>query len=95
MKRIMKLVSVALGLIGTLMMLFTQVTVEWFTGNKESIAFKALVGGTYPKAGTTFEGVPSGLAGYILVGAGALIVLLTVLIPFFKEHNTETSNDRG
>ncbi len=89
MKRYLKLASAALGIIATVLMLFTQVTVKWGSGLKDSIAFKALVGGKYPKLGTPFDaaGNGSGLAGYILVGVGALIILVTVLVPLFKEHD--------
>ena len=86
MKRYLKFASVGLGFIGLIMMFFTQVVVEWTSKAKEAIDFHALVGGTY-KIGTTFNGVGSGLAGYILIGSGALIVLLTVLVPYFKEHD--------
>ncbi len=89
MKRYLKFISVALALVAIIMMFFTQVVVKWGTGvgaHEEAIDFHALVGGTY-KIGTSFNGVGSGLAGYILVGAGALVILLTVLVPYFKEHD--------
>ena len=93
MKRYFKLASAFLGIIATLMMLFTQVTVKWGSGLKDAVAFKALVGGKYSKLGTPFDaaGNGSGLAGYILVGAGALIILVTVLVPLFKEHDILSS----
>ena len=89
MKRYLKLASAALGIIATVLMLFTQVTVKWGSGLKDPVAFKALVGGKYTKLGTPFDaaGNGSGLAGYILVGVGALIILVTVLVPLFKEHD--------
>ena len=86
MKRILKVVSAVLALIGVVMMFFTQVTIKWFSGHQESIAIKALVGGTY-KSGTEFSGVGSGLAGYILLGVGALIILVTALLAVFREHD--------
>ena len=89
MKKWIKLSAVLLGVIATVLMLFTQVTVKWATGAKDPVMFKALVGGTYSHLGTKFNaaGNGSGLAGYILVGAGALIILLTILVPLFKEHD--------
>lgn len=89
MKKWIKLSAVLLGVIATVLMIFTQVTVKWGTGAKDPVMFKALVGGTYSYLGTKFyaAGNGSGLAGYILVGAGALIILLTILVPLFKEHD--------
>ena len=85
MKRYLKLGSAVLALIGVIMMFFTQVTVKFNSGTTERIAIKALVGGDY-SFGTTFNGVGSGLAGYILLGAGALIIIASALVPYFKEH---------
>ena len=86
MKRYLKLGSAALGIIAVIMMFFTQVTVAWNSGAKEALGVQALVGGTY-KIGTTFNGASSALAGYILIGVGALIVLASALVPLFKEHD--------
>ena len=90
MKKYLKFASAAFGLIALVMMFFTQVVVKFSSDN--AIGFKALVGGEYTKgfvAGNKFvaAGNGSGLAGYILVGVGALIVLVTVLVPLFKEHD--------
>ena len=89
MKKWLKLSAVLLGLIATLMMLFTQVVIKWGSNAKDTVMFKALVGGEYKYLGTKFEaaGNGSGLAGYILAGAGALIILITILVPLFKEHD--------
>ena len=91
MKRYLKFASVGLALIGVVLMFFTQVVVKWgVSGIKESIDFHALVGGNYSSTyvkGVAFNGVGSGLAGYILAASGALIILITVLIPYLKEHD--------
>lgn len=86
MKRYLKLGSAVLAIIAVVLMFATQVTIKWFSGHQEAIGVQALVGGTY-KVGTQFSGVSSGLAGYILLGVGALLVLLSALVPFFKEHD--------
>ena len=86
MKRYLKLVSALLALIGVFLMFATQVTVKWFSGHQEAIGIKALVGGSY-KIGTQFNGVSSGLAGYILLGVGAVVFLIVALVPYFKEHD--------
>ena len=89
MKKYLKFASAAFGIIALVMMFFTQVVVKFTSDN--AIGFRALVGGEYTKgfvAGNKFAaGNGSGLAGYILVGVGALIVLVTVLVPLFKEHD--------
>ena len=84
MKKYLKLVSAVLAIIGVVMMFFTQVTVE-FT-KKYNLGLEALVGGKY---GQNFEcfGTGAGLAGYILLGVAALILLVIALVPFFKEHD--------
>ena len=87
MKRYLKFASAALAIIGVILMFFNQVTVQWASKTKEMIDFHALVGGKYPHNGTQFNGVGSGLAGYILLGVGALLVLATVLVAFFREHD--------
>ena len=86
MKRYLKLVSGLLALIGVFLMFATQVTVKWFSGHTEAIGVQALVGGNY-KIGTSFSGISAGLAGYILLGVGALFILLSALVPYFKEHD--------
>ena len=86
MKKYLKLVSAALAVIGVIMMFFTQVTITWNSNNSESIGIKALVGGTY-KIGTEFSGASAGLAGYILLGVAAIILLIVALVPYFKEHD--------
>lgn len=87
MKRYLKLFSALLAVVGVVMMFFTQVTVKWFSGHTESLAIKALTGGSY-KIGTEIANpVSSGLAGYILLGVGALFILISALVPYFKEHD--------
>ena len=86
MKRIIKISSALLAIIGVVMMFFTQVTVVWSTGNKEALGIKALVGGG-SKFAEGFYGVGAGLAGYILLGVGALIILVTALLAVFREHD--------
>ena len=90
MKRVLKLVSALFALIGCALMLGTQVVVKWGSNLKEAVGIKALVGGEFTgqySKGIPFDGVSSGLAGYILLGAGAILVLLTILVPIFKEHD--------
>ena len=88
MKKYLKLVSAALALIGVVMMFFTQVTVEMGQTGKINIGLPALVGGEYSKQyGLSCNGVGSGLAGYILLGVGAVIMLAVALVPYFKEHD--------
>ena len=87
MKKYLKFISAGLALIGVVLLFFNQVTVEWASKTKEMLDFHALVGGTYPHNGTNFNGVGSGLAGYILLGVGALLVLVTVLVHYFQEHD--------
>ena len=85
MAKIFKLTSVLTGLVAFFMMFLPQVVVN-FTSGAETIGFKALTGGTYGPIGTEFNGVGAGLAGYILVGVAALLVLATAFVGFFKEH---------
>ena len=87
MKKYLKLVSAVLAIIGVIMMFFTQVSVKWeYPGHAESFGISALVGGT-TKYGDVIENpVSAGLAGYILLGVAALILLVVALVPFFKEH---------
>jgi len=87
MKKTLKLLSALLAVVGVVMMFFTQVTIKWVSGHSENIAVQALTGGKYSTIGTSFNGVGSGLAGYILLGVGALILLLVALLPMFKEHD--------
>ena len=89
MKRILKLVSAVLAIVGVILMLATQVTVEWYSGAKEAIGIQALIGGTFKgdAKGVAFDGVSSGLAGYILLGVGALIIAITALVAIFREHD--------
>lgn len=91
MKKYIKFVSVVLGLLPVALMFFTQVMVKWASGAKDYVDFHALVGGTYKHLGTDFNGVGSGLAAYILAGAGALVILITILVPLFKEHDVLSS----
>lgn len=86
MKRILKISSALLAIIGVVMMFFTQVTAVRYSGHQEVVAIKALVGGA-SKYGTDFTGVGAGLAGYILLGVGALIILVTALLAVFREHD--------
>ena len=87
MKKYLKLIAAILAVVGVVMMFLPQVTIEWFGGTKETFGIQALVGGTYKATGGEFSGVAIGLAGYILLGAGALILLLAALVPYFKEHD--------
>ena len=88
MKKYLKLVSAALAVIGTIMMFFTQVTITRIHApyHTESLALKALIGGD-SSTGVNFTGVSSGLAGYILLGVAAVILLIVALVPYFKEHD--------
>ena len=86
MSKILKIVGGLFGLVGLFMMFLPQVVVHLSTG-QESLGIAALLGGTYPKAGTGFEGVGSGLAGYILIGVGGLLLVLCALLKFFQEHD--------
>ena len=92
MKKYLKFASVIFGVIATALMAGAQAVIEWFSGKQDTLYFNALVGGKYSSdfnPGVKFDaaGNGSGLAGYILVGVGTIIVLLTVLIPLFKEHD--------
>ena len=88
MKKYLKLVSAALAVIGVIMMFFKQVTITWNHApfHKESIGLAALVGGD-SKYAVSFNGASSGLAGYILLGVAAVILLVVALVPYFKEHD--------
>ena len=88
MKKYLKLVSAVLAVIGVIMMFFTQVSVKWeYPGHAESFAISALVGGSTKYGGEIKNPVSSGLAGYILLGVAALIILVVALVPYFKEHD--------
>ncbi len=88
MKKYLKLVSAALAVIGVIMMFFTQVSVKWaYPGHSESFAISALVGGSTKYGDVIKNPVSSGLAGYILLGVAALILLIVALVPYFKEHD--------
>ena len=88
MKRILKFVAAILALAGVVMMFFTQVTVKWLgTGVKENIGIQAIAGnGVYKIAGTEFSSFATGLAGYIMLGVGAILILVVALVPVFKNH---------
>ena len=88
MKKYLKFIAAALALIGLFMMFGTQGTFKWSPfGTEEVLGIQALVGGTY-KIGTKIESpVYSGLAGYILLGSAALVLLVVALVPYFKEHD--------
>ena len=87
MKKFLKLISGALAILAVVFMFFTQVVVTF--NPVERIGFRALVGGNYSHLSSSFNaaGSGSGLAGYILVGVGGLLILLCALIPLFKEHD--------
>ena len=87
MKKYLKLVSAALAVIGVIMMFFTQVSFKWMSGHSESLTIQALVGGSTKYAGEIKNPVSSGLAGYILLGVAAIILLVVALVPYFKEHD--------
>ena len=86
MKKYLKLLSALLALIGTFLMFGTQVAVKWAGGKLENIGIQALVGGKF-RMGTEIRNIGSGLAGYILLGAAALILIIVALVPYFKEHD--------
>ena len=87
MKRYLKLFSAVLAIAAVFLMFGTQVTGVWAYGHKEVLGLTALVGGSTKYAGEIANPVYSGLAGYILLGAGGLIILASALIPYFKEHD--------
>ncbi len=86
MKKYLKLVSAVLAVIGVIMMFFTQVSFTTYYGHSESLALKALIGGSSEYL-ISINPVSSGLAGYILLGVAALIILVVALVPYFKEHD--------
>ena len=87
MKKYLKLVAAVMALIGVVMMFFTQAVVKWTAYPMENVAIRAIVsGGEFKYAGEIYS-VASGLAGYILLGSAALILLVVALVPYFKEHD--------
>ncbi len=89
MKKYLKLFAGVLALIGVVMMFFTQVVIKWndpFFGD-EAIGIQALIGSHDSKTGVTFESTGLPLAAYIILGVGALILLVVALVPYFKEHD--------
>ncbi len=84
MKKYLKLVSAVLSIIGVVMMFFPQVVISWT--ESQTLSIEALVGGSYNIGTEITNPVYSGLAGYILLGVAALILLVVALVPFFKEH---------
>jgi len=88
MKKYLKLVSALLALIGLFLMFGTQVTVKWgASGHTESIGLWALAGTHSFKYAGDIRSIGSGLAGYILLGVGALIMIAVALVPYFKDHD--------
>ena len=88
MKKYLKFIGAALALVAVIMMFFNQVTVEWASKTKDFLNIQALVGGKYPSLDTDIhQPCWTGLAGYILLGVAALILLVVALVPYFKEHD--------
>ena len=90
MSKMIKIGAGALGLLALFMMFLPQVVVHWpsLTGKQDWLFINALVGGTYPTAGTEITNpCYVGLAGYILAGVGGLLLLAVSFVPFFKEHD--------
>ena len=89
MSKIIKVVAGAFGLIALFMMFLPQVSIHWNIGTaNDTLGIAALVGGTYPHAGTEVTNpVGTGLAGYILAGVAGLLFLAVAFVPFFKEHD--------
>ena len=89
MKKYLKLFAGVLALIGVVMMFFTQVVIKWndpFFG-KEAIGIQALVGTHETKDGIPYDSTGLPLAAYIILGVGAIILLVVALVPYFKEHD--------
>ena len=88
MKKYLKLFAGVLALIGVAMMFFAQVVIKWnaFFGD-ETIGIQALVGSHESKTGVTYESTGMPLAAYIILGVGAIILLVVALVPYFKEHD--------
>ena len=91
MKRIFKVSAAIFALIGTFLMFATQAVVKWGSGKLINIGIEGLVGGNYKVIGNVdgeiANPVNSGLAGYILLGVAALLLLIAALVPYFKEHD--------
>ena len=85
MSKIFKLASSLLGVIAFFMMFVPQVIINWASDASETLTVGALVG-TAGRNDTGLNGTGAGLAGYILVGVAALLILATALVGFFKEH---------
>ena len=86
MKKYVKLISGALAILAVVFMFFTQVVVKY--NPAQHLGFTALIGGNYPKEiAESYKGVGSGLAGYILLAVGGILILLCALVPYFKEHD--------
>lgn len=86
MQKMLKIIAGALGFVALFMMFLPQVTIQWASDAKELIGIQALVGGSF-KVGTEIHPVGSGLAGYILLGVGGLLLLLVAFLRFFQEHD--------
>lgn len=91
MRKYLKLISAGFALLGVFMMFLPQVTIEWSDKTRETLFVQALFGGKYGlDMGTTYNGVGSGFAGYILLGVAALLLVLCAMVPFFKDHDIFT-----
>ena len=90
MKRILKFVAAILALVAVFLIFAPQVVLHWSNGAKQVITYNAVVPGEHANEGVsygvTYFGVPTGLAGYIMLGVGALIILVVALVPVFKNH---------
>lgn len=90
MKRILKFVAAILAIVAVFLIFAPQVVVEWSDGAKQVITYNAVIPGTHDassiKYGVNYSGVPTGLAGYIMLAVGALIILAVALVPVFKNH---------
>lgn len=87
MSKIFKIASAGLGVLAIIMMFLPQVIVHWADGTSDTLAVNAFFSGTFANAGTNYYSVGSGLAGYILVGVAALLVLACAFLDFFKDHD--------
>jgi len=88
MNKILKLVSGCLGILAVIMMFLPQVVVHTTVGNA-TLGVKALFdnGNGYGQILTSWTGVGSGFAGYILIGVAALLFFACALVAFFSEHD--------
>ena len=90
MKRILKFVAAILALVAVFLIFAPQVVLHWSNGAKQVITYNAVVPGEHANEGVsycvTYFGVPSGLAGYIILGVGAFIILVVALVPVFRNH---------